>query len=284
MKLHWILGACAATLTLGAGAYAADLPTTKTPPAPILAASCFDSVYAYMSASAQDCPLTWKGITLYGAIDVGAGYATHGVNLNPSWNNGVQEVIAKFSQGPRFQLVPNGLSQSNVGIRGSEEFTPGWSLVFDANAGFDPYTLQLASGAQSLVDNNNKTIGNQNANQDSSRAGQWDNTRGYVGLSNPTFGTLTIGRETSLSNDLVTNYDPMGGSYAFSVIGTSSTYVSGVGDTEVSRYNTALKYQVGYQNFRAAAAWQFGGYEQGNGSNGAYQFDLGADYGGFSFD
>jgi predicted porin len=284
MKLYRMLGACAVSFALGGGAYAADLPTTKAPPEPTLAKSCFDSFYDYMNASAQDCPLSWRGITLYGQIDVGAGYSSHGVNLNPSWNNGVQELIAKFSQGPRFQLVPNGLSQSNVGIRGSEEFTPGWSLVFDANAGFDPYTLQLASGAQSLVDNNNKTIGNQNANQDSSRAGQWDNTRGYVGLSNPTFGTLTVGRETSLSNDLVTNYDPMGGSYAFSVIGTSSTYVSGVGDTEVSRYNTALKYQVGYENFRAAAAWQFGGYEQGNGSNGAYQFDLGADYGGFSVD
>ncbi len=278
-RIHW---ACLAGLALGGGAQAADLPTTKAPPTP--AASCFDSLYDYMRASAQDCPLTWKGITLYGAIDVGAGYSSHGANFNSAWNNGVQELIAKFSQGPKYQWVPNGLSQSNVGVRGVEAFAPGWSLVFDANASFDPYSLQLGDGPEALVENNNKTIGNQSANSDSSRAGQWDNTRGYVGLSNRTYGALTVGRETSLSNDLVSNYDPMGGSYAFSVIGTSSTYVSGVGDTEVSRYNTSLKYQVNVENFRAGAVWQFGGYEQGNGSNGAYQFDVGGDYAGFSFD
>jgi predicted porin len=124
----------------------------------------------------------------------------------------------------------------------------------------------------------------QTENADSSRAGQWDNTRAYVGVSNNTFGTLTFGRETTFSNDAVFAYDPMGASYAFSLIGNSSTYVSGVGDTETARYNTSLKYQVSYNNVRAGALWQFGGYDQGNGSDGAYQFDAGFDYNRFSFD
>jgi hypothetical protein len=76
----------------------------------------------------------------------------------------------------------------------------------------------------------------------------------------------------------------MQGSYAFSLIGNSATYVSGVGDTETTRYSNTVKYQVAYNNFRAGALRQFGGYSLGNGSDGAYQFDVGADYAGFSFD
>ena len=68
---------------------------------------------------------------------------------------GVNSVISKTSQGPAFQWVPNGMSQSNIGIKGREEFAPGWAFVFDANLGFDPYSLQLPNGPKSLVQNNN---------------------------------------------------------------------------------------------------------------------------------
>lgn len=282
MKIYGLMSIGAAA-AFAVGAQAADLPTNK-PPAPPAAESCFASFYDYMRASAQDCPLTYMGVTVYGQIDVGAGYSSHGANLNPSFPQGVQELIQKFSNTAKYQLVPNGLSSSNVGINGKEEFAPGWSLVFDVNMGFDPYSLQLANGPRSMVENNNVTIGNQSANGDSSRAGQWDNQRAYVGLSNSTFGTLTVGRQFPFTLDVVSSYDPMGGSYAFSLIGNSSTYVAGVGDTEVARYNTSVKYQIAYNNLRAGAVWQFGGYDQGNGSQGAYQFDLGADYAGFSFD
>jgi len=276
------LGAVSVALLFAGGAAAADLPTKKAPDAP--KPSCFDSFQAFLNSTPKDCPLTWRGITLYGVYDVGVGYSSHGANFNGAYAQGVQELIAKSSQGAKYQFVPNGLTQSSVGVKIREEFAPGWAFVGDANAAFDPVTLQLANGPQSLVQNNNKTIGNQNSSSDSSRAGQWDNTRGYVGLSNTAFGTLTVGRHYSLTNDAVSNYDPMGGAYAFSLIGNSSTYVSGFGDTELARFNTSLKYQVAYNNLRAGALWQFGGYDLGNGSDGAYQFDLGGDFGGFSLD
>jgi predicted porin len=124
----------------------------------------------------------------------------------------------------------------------------------------------------------------QTANSDSSRAGQWDNARGYVGLSNKTFGTLTVGRQYAFSNDMAANYDPSGASYGFSLIGTSSTPVGGLGDTELARFNTSVKYQLAYNGFRAGALWDFGNYSDGDASNGAYQFDVGFDYAGFSVD
>ena len=278
-------GILAGAILLGAlGAVkAADLPTMK-PAQAASTASCFASFYDWLSASAQDCPLSALGVTVYGQIDVGVGYSSHAAEFNRYYNNGVAELIAKFSRGPKYQLIPNGLSQSNIGIKGRQEFAPGWAFIFDVNAGFDPYTLQLANGPKSLVQNNNLPIQFQEENSDSSRAGQWDNTRAYLGVSSSAFGALTFGRQYTFSSDLANAYDPMGGAYAFSLIGNSSTYVSGVGDTEVARYNTSLKYQVAYNNLRAGAIWQLGGYGLGNGSDGAYQFDAGFDYAGFSFD
>jgi len=70
---------------------------------------------------------------------------------------------------------------------------------------------------------------------------------------------------------------------AFSVIGTSNT-AAGAGDTEAARYNTSVQYRVAVGPLRLAALYQFGGYDQGNGSDGAYEAQIGADFGGFSFD
>ncbi len=74
------------------------------------------------------------------------------------------------------------------------------------------------------------------------------------------------------------------GAYAFSLIGNSATYVSGVGATETTRYETAVKYAWSANGYRAGAIWQFGGYRLGNGSNGAVQIDVGKDFGALSLD
>ena len=76
----------------------------------------------------------------------------------------------------------------------------------------------------------------------------------------------------------------MGGSYAFSPLGFSGSY-AGFGDTEAARANTAVKYRVEIPepsfygaNFRLGGLVQWGGYDQGNGTNGLYQGQAGADF------
>ena len=76
----------------------------------------------------------------------------------------------------------------------------------------------------------------------------------------------------------------MAGSYAFSLIGNSATYVSGVGDTETTRYNSTVKYQVAYNNFAPARSGSSAATTLGNGSDGAFQVDLGGDFAGLSLD
>ena len=171
------------------------------------------------------------------------------------------------------------MSQTVVGITMREPIPwfPGWSLVGTVETGFDPYSGELVNGQRSLVQNNGKALVLQSANSDSSRSGQWDNSQGFIGVSNPTYGTLTAGRVSSLTLDGLISYDPMGGSYAFSAFGYSGSY-AGFGDTETNRANTGVKYRVNYQNFRGAGLVQWGGYDQGNGTTGLYQGDVGADF------
>ena len=276
----------ASAALLACGASAADLPsqqqpTLAEPPAP-QAKSCFASLYDFLIADPDDCPLAWNGFTLYGRFDYGAGYESHGVPFNGNYPNGVETLISKNSNGPRYTIVPNGLGQSHVGIEGVEPIASDWSLVFKFENGFDPYTLQRANGPKSLVQNNTTPLDAQTANGDSSRAGQLFNTQAYLGFSHPTYGEVTAGRQNSLIVDGADRFDPMGAASSFSVIGVSNTAAGG-GDTQDARYNTSLKYRIGVGPFHFAGLYQFGGFDQGNGSNGAFSLGMAGDFGPLTF-
>jgi len=73
--------------------------------------------------------LTWHGITLYGAYDVGAGWVSHGLPEN-GYNYEGASLVNRNGYQSRFLIAPNNLQQTGVGIRGREEFHPGWSVVF----------------------------------------------------------------------------------------------------------------------------------------------------------
>ena len=123
----------------------------------------------------------------------------------------------------------------------------------------------------------------QTANGDSSRAGQWDNSLGFLGVSSATYGTLTGGRLISLSNEVAVGYDPTL-SNAFSLIGNSGPFPR-YGFPELVRVNTGLQYRLEYGNYRVAGLAQIGnGYALGNGSMGEYEAQIGATFGGFSAD
>lgn len=259
-----------------AGAHAADLPTSKeVAPAPPV--NCFSSLWTWLDSTAADCPLSYAGLIVYATIDVGIGYQSNGAGFNPAYANGVANFVSKQSNGPKWLWTPNGINQSVAGIKMSEPIGYGWSLVGALETAFDPYSGEIVNGQKSLVQNNGKALVLQNANSDSSRSGQWNNSAGFIGVSNPTYGTLTAGRVTSLSFDGLVAGDPMGGAYAFSPFGYSGSY-AGFGSTETNRANTGVKYRASFMNFRAAGLVQWGGYDQGNGMAGMYQGQIGGDF------
>jgi predicted porin len=255
-------------------ASAADNIPMKAPPAAAASAPkpCTDG----WNFIATDCQLTWQGITIYGTVDAGVGWHSHGAPFDPRSVPGASYLIQKQNRSPLWSLAPNGLSNSTIGIKGTHPIGGNVSAVFALDAGFDPYSLRLSDGPGSVAANAGIPQNQQTAYSDSSRAGQWYNGQGYVGVSSPTYGTLTVFRQNSLTLDAVLEYDPFSSSYAFSPIGYQGITCGG-GNTQNCRHSTSLKYRVNVGHFRAAALWQFGGYGQNNSSNGAYQFGAGAD-------
>lgn len=282
--LRFALGFSLASFAVAA-ASAADLPTRKAAqPAPPPKITCWSSFDAFLNTTPTDCPLSAGPFTVYGTIDVGGAYQQHGEPFNRYYSNGISALVAKFSNGGRLNWSPNNESQSNVGIKFNQAIFGDVSIVANAQLGFDPYSLQLANGPKSLYQNTSTHFANQSANGNSSRAGQWDNSFGYFGASSKTFGTLTFGRQTTFSNDLVGAYDPYGGAYAFSMIGSSGSFIQGPGATESARYNTGFKYLYNNNGIHAGGMVQVGGYAQGNGIQNGYQLQLGGEWNGFSVD
>jgi len=135
------------------------------------------------------------------------------------------------------------LTNSFIGIKGTEPIGGNVSVVFALDAGFDPYSLRFSNGPGSIAANAGIPQNLATAYSDSSRAGQWFNGQGYVGLSSPTYGALTVFRQNSLTLDAVFDYDPFGASYGFSPIGFQGITCGG-GNTENCRNSTSLKYRL----------------------------------------
>jgi predicted porin len=282
MKRLWIALLVGGIASL---AHAADLPTTKAPAPEKAKPNCFASLWNWLNASASDCPLSAYGITLYGTLDVNATYLHEGVDKNPAADK-VNYSIQRNAFESKWLAGYNGLSATVIGLKMKEDILPyDWSLIGVLEAGVNPYSGMFANGPRSLATNNARPVSTfpfQNTNFDGSRAGQWDNSQGYLGISNPVYGTLTFGRTNSLALDVTSAYDPVA-STAFSSLGFSAAF-SGFGSSPSVRPNTAFTYRLTYQNFRAAVQAQIGSYGIGNSTNGMYQGQLGFDFGSLSVD
>ncbi len=245
-----------------------------------------------------DCALTWHGVTLYGAYDVGVGWVSHGLPEN-GYNYEGESLVNRNGYQHRFLVAPNNLQQTGLGIRGREEFLPGWSVVFNASTGINPQSGLLANASATDTINNGLPRSSYSIAIDGARAGQPFNDEYYAGVSSKYLGTITFGRQRALGTDAMLLYDPAGGSYDFSYIGYNGTMAGG-GDTEDSRWDDALKYRFIYGPvhfgamykfadgsagcYSASATWTAANCTPEDAHNNAYGFDAGGDLGKFFAD
>jgi predicted porin len=231
-----------------------------------------------------DDGICYKGFCIYGAYDAGYGYQQHGSAYSPFSAQPNSFMLLKQSTGSYSGIIGNGLSVSFIGLRGNQEIGDNLYAIFNVQAAFNPWSGQADNGLQSVVQNNGLAgnLSAQNANADSSRNGQTFATAAYFGVSSPTYGTFTIGRQSSLIRDGVLNYDPTGGAQAFSLLGAQGANAGG-GDTENSILDNTFKYAVGIGPVRLAAeAALRNGTNSGVGN--VFLGDIGFDYMGWSID
>jgi len=259
-------------------------------------------------------PICWQGVCIFGTVDAGLGWVSHGLPENGQNYEG-ESLINKWTKSPYFGIAQNGLSQTTLGIKGEHEFLPGWSGVFMASSGINPQSGQLANMPGTIISNNGLNRNSYSFSGDGGRGGQPFNDELYVGASSQTFGELTVGRHRPLSQELMLKYDPAGGGYNYSPIGYNGQLVQGLGATEDARWDDSLKYRVAYGPARFGAMYKFvdgsGGTNTATGNlctaagapnvncqggstltttqyytphNDAAQIDLGGSYGGFDID
>ena len=263
----------------------------------LFAASAAAQAQTTSPTAPADESLTWHGITLYGIVDVDLQYETHGAPFSNYFISGGSDIIQKNSNNSVFGLTSNGMSQSRIGLQGKEPLHfleqlgfMDWSGVFKVETYFNPASGQITDALKSVTQNNGRSPAEQSTNIDSSIAGQ-PFEQAFVGISSPTWGTLTYGRQNSTLADLIAKYDPQQTSYAFSLLGLSGTPAGG-GDTQDRRLDGSIKYvgnifnmvHVGLQyKTQGSSAENYATGGTGEAFS-AFEVSLGAEYAGASAD
>lgn len=229
--------------------------------------------------------LTWHGITFYATLDVGYAYQTNGrpTGAVVSTLEFIPFTTTRNYTGQSISTIAaNGLQQSNIGVKIDTPIGRDWNIVGKIETGFDPLRGELANGCVSFIQNAGITYAAQTSNADSGRCGQALNGPAYGGISNPLYGTLTIGRQQSFQLDGIAAYDPMALSYAFSLLGYSGTN-GGSGSTQAARWDNSAKYVYQYGPVHAGVMYSNGGQDAGMFGSGI-GFNVGGTYKGFSLD
>ena len=225
-----------------------------------------------------------KGICVYGNFDMGVTWIQHSAPFSALAGGPLDTLVSKNGAGSYFGVGANQLSTSFIGLRGKQEIGDNLYAVFNLQTLFNPASGINASGPGSIAQNNGLTnnLGFQNSFGNSSKAGQLFNNAAYFGISSPTYGTFTMGRQSALSSDLIVNYDPLSGSNSWSLI-TFQGANGGGGDTQDRIYDNSYEYRLNIGPVRLAAEAQL--RNGGNSSTGnAFEGDIGFDYMGFSVD
>lgn len=162
-------------------------------------------------AIASGAAFAQSTITLYGVVDAGV-----------TASKGIQTDAGKKS---RIGLDSGLLSGSRIGFKGAEDLGSGTSAIFNVEAGFD------ASNGKQTADG---LFGR----------------RAVVGLTNASYGTLELGRQDSVLDDLISNFDASGNATA-----------AGAGNIIKydDRINNSITYTTAdYAGFSAKANYGFG--------------------------
>jgi predicted porin len=225
--------------------------------------------------------LTWHGITLYGVVDIGIQFETHGAPFSAYRPAASGNIVQKNSHESVTGLTPSNMGQSRIGLQGIEPLYGDWSAVFQVETFFNPQSGEVADSLKSLAVNNGRTPATQSTGLDGSSAGQAFQTA-YVGMKSMQFGSITFGRQVTLLAEGTIKYDPNYDATAFGLLGASRTY-SGGGSSEDNRLDSVVKYYGTFGDLvHVGALYKFNGTH--GASSTAFQADIGVAFARASVD
>jgi predicted porin len=142
---------------------------------------------------------------------------------------------------------------------------------------------EINDACAAFVRNNGKNVFQQDLAQgNSARCGQMFTNAAWAGVSNGTYGTLTIGRQNTTAQDVIGGYDPQASSPALSLIGFTGTWAGG-GNTTDSVWDNSIKYVYQYGPVHVAGMYTNGG-DDTSVHHASWNANIGGTYKGFSVD
>ncbi len=158
----------------------------------------------------------------------------------------------------------------------------GWAAIGKLETGFDPLSGEIDDACAGFIRNNGKDVFHQIAQGASARCGQAFTNAAFAGVTNSTYGTLTVGRQSTLAIDVIYGYDPQVASPALSLLGFTGTWGGG-GNTTDATWDNSIKYVYKYGPVHAGVMYTNGG-DDTSVHAASYNANVGATYKGFSVD
>ena len=216
---------------------------------------------------------------IYGILDAGLGYLEHSWAASDVFASTINPYNLNASPHSFTGMYTGGISMSRVGTSGEFGFGNGQKVLFRLETAVNVTTGMLSNNGQA-IDNNIYVL--RTANAASAINGQWYSRAAYLGVSDPTWGSLQAGRTTNLSFDQVVEYDPVQAALLYSPLGFSGGIGGGLGATENSRLDESLKYQNRLGGVDFGVQYKFKGGQSAQSAGYAWVAMLGYSNGPFS--
>lgn len=186
------------------------------------------------AASAQ------SSVTVYGIVDLGFSTADTGANQNGRTNG----------------ITSGGQSASRIGFKGTEDLGNGLKALFQLES-----TIAADTGAAFNAATNGSNVGG-------------FNRFATVGLQSASFGTVLLGRQTSVIKDAYDQIDPFGDGGTVGAI--STIFFNGALAGDFGRISNSVKYTSNsYAGFKANTAYSFGENAGSTSANSSFGLGLG---------
>ena len=214
-------------------------------------------------------------ITFFGIADVAIANVSHSKPFSSTFPSTIKtddQPLLSYKNGTG--MINGGMQASRWGIRSNLDLGNDRKAFVTLESGFNLPTGEVSDAYKSLTNGTNIASANSSLN------GQLFGRQAFVGLSDPTLGSISFGRQYNQIFEVLVEYDPVFKSDLFSPLGMSGTMGGGGGTSENSRLDNTVRYKIQSGPVQFGALYKFGGLGMADPTSG-YVFNAGYNEGIF---